>query len=109
MDDWSLLLEAARTSSDHVGPAGAGFTRVGGRWQRDDGGDPGLYLPLLDDRVQVIAHLAQSLDGRIALPDGASRWISGDADLEHTHRLRAPTTTASHSARTIAIDDPQLT
>jgi riboflavin-specific deaminase-like protein len=59
--------------------------------------------------VRVVAHLAQSLDGRIALPDGRSRWISGDEDLEHTHRLRALVDAVVVGAHTVEVDDPQLT
>lgn len=72
-----------------------------------------LYLPLLGPvpahRPFVIGHLAQSLDGRIALPDGESQWITGDADLVHTHRLRALVDAVLVGACTIAADDPQLT
>ena len=43
-----------------------------------------LYGPLCDaDAVRpfAIAHLAQSLDGRIATTSGLSKWLSGDEDL----------------------------
>lgn len=68
-----------------------------------------LLGPLLGPGVRVVAHLAQSLDGRIALPDGRSRWISGEADLTHTHRLRALCDAVLVGANTVRIDDPQLT
>ena len=42
-----------------------------------------------DDRPFVVAQLGQSLDGRIATLTGESRWINGDAALDHLHRLRA--------------------
>lgn len=70
------------------------------------------YLPFLQPcrgRPVVLAHLAQSLDGRIALPDGESQWISGEADLHHTHRLRALADAVVVGARTVERDDPQLT
>lgn len=57
----------------------------------------------------VVAHLAQSIDGRIAMPDGTSQWISGDLDLDHTHRLRALVDAVIVGARTVEMDDPQLT
>jgi len=72
-----------------------------------------LFLPLLsplpENRPLVIAHLAQSLDGRIARPDGESRWITGDPDLDHTHRLRAFCDAVLVGAETVAHDDCQLT
>jgi diaminohydroxyphosphoribosylaminopyrimidine deaminase / 5-amino-6-(5-phosphoribosylamino)uracil reductase len=57
----------------------------------------------------AIAHLAQSLDGRIATLNGASQWISGDEDLRHTHRLRALADAVIVGADTILHDDPLLT
>lgn len=71
-----------------------------------------LYAPLLDrppDRSLAVAHLAQSLDGRIATASGASRWLSGEADLLHTHRMRALADAVVVGARTVLHDDPRLT
>jgi diaminohydroxyphosphoribosylaminopyrimidine deaminase/5-amino-6-(5-phosphoribosylamino)uracil reductase len=65
--------------------------------------------PLASDGVWVTAHLAQSLDGRIATRSGASRWISGRADIVHTHRLRALHQAIVVGAGTVAADDPLLT
>jgi diaminohydroxyphosphoribosylaminopyrimidine deaminase / 5-amino-6-(5-phosphoribosylamino)uracil reductase len=73
-----------------------------------------LYAPLLapaasGDGCLVLGRLAQSLDGRIATASGASRWISGEADILHTHRLRAIFDAIVVGAGTVAADDPQLT
>jgi len=71
-----------------------------------------LYGPLVDippGRPFAIAHLAQSLDGRIATSNGASRWLSGEEDLLHTHRMRALADAVLVGARTVLCDDPQLT
>ena len=71
-----------------------------------------LYAPLLDlahGRPSAVAHLAQSLDGRVACAGGASRWLSGEADLLHTHRMRALADAVVVGARTVLHDDPQLT
>ena len=79
------------------------------------GGPPSehpLYSPLLAERAQrpfVYAHLAQSLDGRIALEGGESQWISGPADLDHTHRLRALADAVMVGAHTVTVDNPRLT
>lgn len=71
-----------------------------------------LYAPLCSIPPQqpfAIAHLAQSLDGRIAAASGASQWISGEEDLLHTHRMRALADAVIVGANTILHDDPLLT
>ncbi len=72
-----------------------------------------VFLPLLgpvpSNRPMVIAHLAQSLDGRIARADGESHWITGEGDLDHTHRLRAISDAVLVGAHTVHFDDCQLT
>lgn len=71
-----------------------------------------LYGPLCtipSGESFAIAHLAQSLDGRIATANGASQWISGDEDLRHTHRMRALADAVIVGADTILHDDPLLT
>ena len=40
-------------------------------------------------RPFVVAQLGQSLDGRIALPSGESRYINGPAALDYLHRIGA--------------------
>ena len=57
----------------------------------------------------VVAQLGQSLDGRIATPTGASRWINRDCALDHLHRLRASVDAVVVGAGTVVADDPQLT
>ena len=71
-----------------------------------------LYGPLCAARANgtfTVAHLAQSLDGRIATANGNSRWLSGDEDLLHTHRLRALCDAVIVGVNTVLSDDPQLT
>jgi riboflavin-specific deaminase-like protein len=70
-----------------------------------------LYLPLckgVSERF-VVAHLGQSLDGRIAAANGASRWVTGPEDVAHNHRMRALFDAVVVGAGTIESDDPQLT
>jgi diaminohydroxyphosphoribosylaminopyrimidine deaminase/5-amino-6-(5-phosphoribosylamino)uracil reductase len=70
-----------------------------------------LYLPLCHDCPDrfVVAHLGQSLDGRIAAVDGSSRWVTGPEDVVHNHRMRALFDAVVIGAGTIHADDPQLT
>jgi riboflavin-specific deaminase-like protein len=71
-----------------------------------------LYAALVEaahGRSFALAHLAQSLDGRIATANGVSQWLTGDADIVHTHRLRALADAVLVGAATVQHDDPQLT
>ncbi len=68
----------------------------------------GLYAPLAGAAL-VLGRIAQTLDGRIATPSGASFWISGQQDILHTHRLRALFDAVVVGAGTVRADDPQLT
>lgn len=71
-----------------------------------------LYLPLcLGEAANhlVVAHIGQSLDGQIATATGASCFITGAQDLEHTHRLRALFDAVVVGRSTVETDDPRLT
>jgi riboflavin-specific deaminase-like protein len=57
----------------------------------------------------VLGRITQSLDGGIATASGHSFWISGEADVLHTHRLRALFDAVVVGAGTIRADDPLLT
>jgi riboflavin-specific deaminase-like protein len=70
------------------------------------------YLPLAlvpHRHSFALAHLAQSLDGRIATAGGESQWLTGEADLRHTHRLRAIADAVIVGANTVRQDNPRLT
>lgn len=60
------------------------------------------------DRPYVVAQLGQSLDGRVATASGESRWINGDAALDHLHRLRACVDAVVVGIGTVLADDPML-
>ncbi len=69
-----------------------------------------LYMPFaLARRGFVVGHLGQSLDGRIATAGGASRWVTGEEDVLHNHRMRALSDAVLVGAATLRCDDPQLT
>jgi diaminohydroxyphosphoribosylaminopyrimidine deaminase/5-amino-6-(5-phosphoribosylamino)uracil reductase len=52
---------------------------------------------------------AMSLDGRTALPNGASQWISGPPAREWVHRLRARCDAVIVGGGTVRADNPLLT
>jgi diaminohydroxyphosphoribosylaminopyrimidine deaminase/5-amino-6-(5-phosphoribosylamino)uracil reductase len=52
---------------------------------------------------------AASLDGRIALANGASRWITGEAARRDVHALRARSCAMLTGIGTVKEDDPELT
>ncbi len=99
-------------------------SRASIRWRRDGGWQPlgswrpdaielfDLYRPLLDaaaGQPYVVAHLGQSVDGRIATRSGDSRYVTGPENLLHLHRMRALSDAIVVGARTVEADDPQLT
>ena len=56
-----------------------------------------------------ILKCAMSLDGRIGLKNGKSKWISGEASRKKVHKLRAKCDAVIVGAGTIRMDDPLLT
>src|SRR3546814_58109 len=69
-----------------------------------------LYGPLCHAPAPfVVAHLGQTLDGRIATVSGASRFVTGHEDILHNHRMRALFDVVLVGAGTVRADDPQLT
>lgn len=69
-----------------------------------------LYLPMLQiGPTLAVAHLGQSLDGRIATASGASHYVTGEQDILHNHRMRALCDAVLVGAGTVRYDDPQLT
>lgn len=71
-----------------------------------------LYLPVAlacRDRPLTMAHLGQSLDGRIATVHGLSHYINGPENLTHLHRMRALCDAVLVGASTVEADNPRLT
>jgi riboflavin-specific deaminase-like protein len=98
--------------------------RIAARWRPQTGwtvpgdlGEPArtlldLYLPVCNARPGrpfVVAHLGQSLDGCIATDSGDSRFVTGEANRRHLHRLRALCDGVVVGVETVATDDPLLT
>ncbi len=71
-----------------------------------------LYWPILaqnDGTARVYAHLGQSIDGKVAALSGDSRFVTGQANLVHLHRMRALCDAILVGASTADLDDPRLT
>jgi diaminohydroxyphosphoribosylaminopyrimidine deaminase/5-amino-6-(5-phosphoribosylamino)uracil reductase len=60
-------------------------------------------------RAFVVAKVALSLDGRVAAPDGTSRWITSEAARADAHELRADSQAIVVGAGTALADRPALT
>jgi diaminohydroxyphosphoribosylaminopyrimidine deaminase/5-amino-6-(5-phosphoribosylamino)uracil reductase len=69
----------------------------------------GFFSRIERGRPFVRAKLATTLDGRTALVDGASRWITGEAARADGHAWRARACAVLTGIGTVLQDDPQLT
>ncbi len=60
-------------------------------------------------RPYVVAKVAATLDGVVAMADGSSQWITSEPARRDAHVLRAQSQAIIIGAGTVRIDDPQLT
>ena len=60
-------------------------------------------------RPYVVAKVAATLDGVVAMADGSSQWITGEAARRDAHVLRAQSQAIVIGAGTVRSDDPALT
>ena len=71
--------------------------------------NPGFYSRFRRGRPWVRVKLAASLDGRTALADGSSQWLTGEAARADVQRLRARSSAILTGAASVRRDDPRLT
>jgi len=60
-------------------------------------------------RPYVVLKVAATLDGVVAMSDGSSQWITGEAARRDAHLLRAQSQAVLVGAATVRLDDPALT
>ena len=68
----------------------------------------GFFRRMRTGRPLLRVKLAMSLDGRTALANGESRWITGEAAREDVHRWRARSSAVLTGVGTVLADDPRL-
>jgi len=118
------LLQAglARVVVAHEDPfpqvSGRGIARLAAAGVRVDTGlmreaawelNRGFFSRIDRRRPWLRVKLAMSLDGRIALRDGVSQWITGAAARRDVQRWRARSDALLTGSGTVRADDPRLT
>ncbi len=69
----------------------------------------GFIHRCMTGRPRVTLKMAASLDGRIAMKSGESRWITGQASRADVHLFRAQSSAIVTGTGTMLADDPSLT
>lgn len=69
----------------------------------------GFFLTQIEKRPLVTLKIATSLDGRIALANGKSQWITGVRAREDAHYLRSRHDAIVTGIGTVLADDPRMT
>jgi diaminohydroxyphosphoribosylaminopyrimidine deaminase / 5-amino-6-(5-phosphoribosylamino)uracil reductase len=57
----------------------------------------------------VVLKIAMTLDGKIATPEGQSKWITGEQARRSVHRLRSSVDAIITAVGTVKADNPQMT
>jgi diaminohydroxyphosphoribosylaminopyrimidine deaminase/5-amino-6-(5-phosphoribosylamino)uracil reductase len=71
--------------------------------------NPGFVSRMTRGRPYVRVKFGASLDGRTALANGESKWITGEAARADVQRLRARSSAILTGVGTVLADDPSLT
>ena len=108
----------AATADPNPRVSGAGLARLGDAGVRVGLGllaagaqalNPGFFTRMRRGRPWVRLKLAASLDGRTALGNGISRWITGADARRDVHAWRAGSCAILTGIETVLADDPGLT
>lgn len=70
--------------------------------------NPGFISRFSRGRPYVRAKLAMSLDGRTAMANGESKWITSEAARDDVHRLRARSSVIVTGIGTVLADNPRM-
>lgn len=70
--------------------------------------NPGFFKRMHTGLPWVRVKLGASLDGRTALANGASRWVTGPAARQDAQRFRARSSVVLSGSGTVLADDPAL-
>jgi diaminohydroxyphosphoribosylaminopyrimidine deaminase/5-amino-6-(5-phosphoribosylamino)uracil reductase len=69
----------------------------------------GFFKRIQENRPFVTLKIACSLDGRVAVGNGTTQWITGEPARRHVHGLRARHDAIMVGIGTVQADDPLLT
>lgn len=70
--------------------------------------NPGFIQRMEKQRAKIRCKMAMSLDGRTAMANGESKWITGADAREDVQRLRAESSAILTGIGTIVADDPSM-
>jgi diaminohydroxyphosphoribosylaminopyrimidine deaminase/5-amino-6-(5-phosphoribosylamino)uracil reductase len=102
--------DARVAGKGHAMLAAAGVSvRVGVMASQAKALNEGFFSRFVRGRPFVTLKLATTLDGKIALQNGESRWITGAQARAHTHLERARHDAVLVGIGTALADDPELT
>ncbi|GGA71514.1 riboflavin biosynthesis protein RibD [Neiella marina] len=70
--------------------------------------NPGFIKRMITGAPRITLKMAASLDGRTALANGASQWITSDVARADVHRFRAESCAVLSSAESVIVDKAQM-